>query len=281
MKRIVILAVILLACLASAAQAQQQGNQNQNGQGAKVVYYDTFNERFLDLTKWLPWGPACVWGTTYECVREIQNGRLRVATRNIGAKDSDSGFQFTDNSLNFVNPNAINSITADATLSQFNGVPCSTNVDQLSIVVLKVTGLFFNTGTLDPNDDIGNDVYLWIDVSDPKTVRVGDWCPACVGMGAYMGTYPIGTPLTLSNTWDKTNHQFIATVKITGDSGQGKRFVVPYLTSDTTPPVNPSKELLTYVYSANCSSAQTSTYFEAFFDNVIINAPPPAPITSN
>jgi hypothetical protein len=84
---------------------------------ARPAYYDTFNERWLDPAKWLT-GLYCG-PTTLECVREIQNGQLRLATRQFGATDSDSGIQFADPALFFSNPNTINSIASDITLQSF------------------------------------------------------------------------------------------------------------------------------------------------------------------
>ena len=47
--------------------------------------------------------------------------------------------------------------------------------------------------------------------------------------------------------------------------------MVPYSVSDTMPPAVPFKYLLTYAFSANCTSAQTFARVEALFDNVMIN----------
>jgi hypothetical protein len=256
MKRIVILVSILLTVLA-VAQAQ------------KPVYYDTFNQKWLDPAKWLAIGPGCDWGPTLECVKEIQNGRLRLETREMGATDSDSGFQYASEQVYFPNPNAINSITVDVALGRVNVVGCSTNPDpQFTRTVVKVAGTFFNTGSGDPADDISNEVYFWIDSSNPKTMSVGNWG---TWGGPNMGSYPIGTPLTVTNAWDKANHQFIVVVKVTGDDGSGTKVVVPYSVSDTTPPVNPYKVFTNMLYSLNCTSAQTFAGVETFFDNVIVN----------
>jgi hypothetical protein len=254
--------------------------QNQNFQGDqqdRLVYYDTFNQRWLDPEKWSAWGPYCSnWGTL-ECVREIQNGRLRLAVRNIGATDSDSGFQFGQSDLQFANPLEIKSITADVTLSRFSGISCSTNSDQPSMTIVKVAGNFFNAGTsFDPAEDVTDDLYLWVDPSNPKTMIVANWLTgAGLAVSTPIGSYPIGTPLTLTNAWDQANHQFISVVKVIGESGPGKRVVVSYPVSDTELSVNPSRNFLAYVFSQNCTSAQTFAQVEVFFDNVRINVVPP------
>jgi hypothetical protein len=66
---------------------------------ARPAYYDTFNERWLDPAKWAT-GIDCG-ALTMECVREIQNGHLRLALRNFGAANSDSGDQWSWTGLTF------------------------------------------------------------------------------------------------------------------------------------------------------------------------------------
>jgi hypothetical protein len=261
---------ILVASLAFANWAQQP-----TALSSRSVYYDTFNEQWLNPTKWIPNGPGCERGFTMECVREIQNGRLRLAVRNIGATDSDLGSQFAESDVYFVNPNSINSTTADVTLSRFSGLACPANTDQPSRTIVKIQGNFFNTGSGDPVDDISDEVDMWVDPSNPKTMIVGNWFTGSgLGIGTPIGNYPLGTPLRLYNTWDKANHQFISVVQVIGESDPGKRVVVPYTVSDTTLPAYAEKQLTTFVYSQNCTSAQTFAQVEAFFDNVMINVGP-------
>jgi len=140
---------------------------------------------------------------------------------------------------------------------------------------VKIQGNFFNTGSGDPADDISDDVEMWVDPSDPKTMIVGNWFTGSgLGVGTLIGNYPIGTPLRLSNTWNKANHQFISVVQVIGESGPGRRVVVPYTVSDTMPPAYAEKQLTTFVYSQNCNAVQTFAQVEAFFDNVLVNVPP-------
>jgi len=265
---------ILVTALAVANWAQQP-----TALSSRTVYYDTFNERRLDPSKWIPFGPGCALGFQMECVREIQNGRLRLAAQNIGATDSDSGSQFGESDLYFVNPNTINGMTADVTLSRFSGVACPANTDQPSRTIVKIQGNFFNTGSGDPADDISDEVDMWVDPSNPKTMIVGNWFTGNgLGIGTPIGNYPVGTPLRLYNAWDKANHQFISIVKVIGEESDSvKRVVVPYTVSDTTLPAYAEKQLTAFVYSQNCTSAQTFAQVEAFFDNVMVNVPlPPA-----
>ena len=240
---------------------------------SRPVYYDRFNRPWLDPARWLG-GPTCWNWQTLECVREIRNGRLRLAVGAFGRTDSDSGSEFGGSELWFVNPNGIDSVKADVVQSRFSGLGCSTNETELTSTIVKIGGFFFNTGTGNIDDDVSDEVYLWVDPSDPTTMLVANWMTrrgGGLGVSTHIGSYPIGTPLTVTNAWDKANHQFISVVRVTGEDGPGRTVVVPYSVSDTMPPAVPFKYLLAYAFSANCTSAQTFARVEALFDNVMIN----------
>src|SRR5215472_17277060 len=167
--RVTVVVLSALAILPTVASSQ-----NANGTPlTQPAYYDTFNHPWIDSSKWLDIGPWCAQGTTLECVREIQNGRLRLEIRNVGLTDSDIGFQFADSPQPFVNPNSIFSITADVQVGRVTVVPCPTNVtDQPTRAIAKIGASFFNTGSLDPADDVTDDVVFWVDASNPKYVQV-------------------------------------------------------------------------------------------------------------
>src|SRR5436305_1590229 len=136
-------------------------------------YYDTFTEPWLNPDKWEAMGPFCAQGLTLECVREIQDGRLRLALRNMGDGGSDSGEQFSDDQLYFTNPNAIRTIKADVALRRVQLVGCSTNAGQPTRVLAEIHGIFFNTGSGDPADDAEEILYLIADANNPATINVG------------------------------------------------------------------------------------------------------------
>jgi hypothetical protein len=280
MKRICTLTFILIMLLVAVGLAQSAGGQTSSPQpNYSQQWYDRFDGKWLDPTKWVTFGPGCSLGFTMECVREIQNGRLRLAVRNFGATDSNWGSQFGESDLYFVSPNTINSITTDVTVSQFSGVACPANADQPTRTIVKVTGSYFNNGTGMINDDVEDDVFFWIDPSNPRSMMVANWMTGSgQGVNTLIGYYPLGTPLTVTNTWDQANHRFISVVRVKGDSGPGKRVVVPYsslYTSDTMLPYYPYKQFTTMVFSQNCTSVRTFAQVEAFYDNVMINAAPP------
>jgi hypothetical protein len=82
-----------------------------------------------------------------------------------------------------------------------------------------------------------------------------------------MGNVSTGTPVNARLTWDKTNHQFIATA--TNDITHVKmQTTLPYSLSDNTPATNPGKNLGVVNFPANCTSHPAWVYTEATCDNV-------------
>jgi hypothetical protein len=271
--RFALAAVSAIAILPNIALSQKTAGTLPTKPG----YYDTFSKPWIDPAKWLGVGPWCAQGTTLECVREIQNGRLRLEIRNTGLTNSDSGFQFADSPQPFVNPNSIFSFTADVQLGRANVVGCPTNLtDQPTRVIAKMGASFFNTGSLDMADDVTDDVIFLVDASNPEFVQVLNWLQGSgLGVPTPIGNYPLGTQFTATNTWDRADHQFVTVVQVKGDPDSARRVVVPYSVPDFSLPSFPYKEFDSMAYSLNCTSVQTSAEIEVFFDNVIINNPPP------
>ncbi len=77
---ILALCFVLLVSLSHMVHAQQPSSN--------LVLYDSFDEKFLDPAKWSPYGACFTW-SVLECVREIQEDRLRLAVRNYGATTSN------------------------------------------------------------------------------------------------------------------------------------------------------------------------------------------------
>src|SRR5262245_13225543 len=99
MKRIVMVALLLLVCLSSSALAQN------------LKAYDNFNGTFINPSKWSTFPGGCPSFSVLECVRAIQNGQLRLAVRGYGATSSNQGSQFGASELHFINPTPIKTIS--------------------------------------------------------------------------------------------------------------------------------------------------------------------------
>jgi hypothetical protein len=295
MRKLLLLSLALFSLAASAqsqptsnSTAQPAANQSRAIPSGQLVtqpttnhpetegdgtLYDDFHEKWLDPTKWLPQNPQC-WGNVLECVREIRNNKLHLVARNFGARDSDSGIQYSESEVYFVKPNLINSIRADVTAS-FSGTACPTNSTDYTHTQVQIGGSFFNTGSGNASDDIAVGLIDWIDSTKPTTQLISVyWGYIWPGAATdtFLATYPVGTELTATLKWDKTNHQFIASTKVKDEPDQtAERVAIPYPYPDTTLPASPVKSLLASQHTLNCTSAPTYGQVEATFDNVIVN----------
>jgi len=264
------LTFLLILLIAAAGQAQVTGAQKNSSPPTNQKMYDRFDGKWLDPEKWQATKPQC--GGTLECVREIQNGKLRLAVRNFGRTDSDSGVQWSESEVYFIDPNAVTSIQADITLRSFSGIGCATNNTDLTHTQVMIGGNFFNGGTGDPGDDVTAWLIIWVDISNPQTMLASLWWGYRDQGGDFgIASYPFGTPLTATFKWDKANHQFVGSVKVKGEPGPGTGIVVPYSVSDTTPPANAMKNLNAEAHTLNCTSGRTTGQVEAVFDNVFTN----------
>ncbi|SRR5260370_692157 len=257
MKCIKIAAFVLLATLSCAAQT--------------TTLYDNFKGKLLDPSKWSTSG-ACFTtnGLELECVREIENGKLRLVHRNFGNRDTDTGFQFGAATIVFANPSLIKSITADVTLIRIDESPCLVNPTFRSAA--HMDGTFFNTGSGNQSDDVGGHLAFGRMSSDPEgQVFVFGQISHGSNFFAFtpLGSVPIGTPVTATLTWDQPNHQFLVSW-VNLDTGVKTAATMPYSLADTTPATNPEKELGASTFPANCTASQTSVYIETLFDNVYI-----------
>ncbi|PYX48349.1 MAG: hypothetical protein DMG79_11990, partial [Acidobacteria bacterium] len=110
MKTKYVAALVSSLLLAGIAAAQTSTNLNQFAS----ILYDDFNQQLIDPLRWTT-GASC-WSSDYaemECMRTIQAGKLLLAERTFGQRDSDTGNQVGLASLNFANPAAIKGVTAD------------------------------------------------------------------------------------------------------------------------------------------------------------------------
>jgi hypothetical protein len=247
----------LLCLVTSTASAQ------------KPSPYDNFNHRLLDASKWSTVG-ACFTddGQELECVREIQYGKLHMAHRNFGGRDSDVGFSFGSVNVYFIDPTSIKSITTDLTVRSIQEVGCAVNPQFGGAAHIDAT--FFNTGTGDPNDDVGGHIAFGRFISDPagQLTAYGQ-----ISQGnnyfAYfpLGTVSMGTPVTMRLSWDQPRHQFLAGW-INGTTHVKTQVPMPYSLPDSSPATNPSKVLTLNTFPSNCTANAAWVFIDADFDNV-------------
>jgi hypothetical protein len=258
----VLFLTLLTASLAPLLNAQVRS-------GLITPVYDNFNSQWLDPNKWET--TANCWnGLPLECVREIQNGQLRLAIRAMGSQNSDFGDQQTASFLQFANPGAVKSITATVTVRSANGALCPSN-SFVGTAKATIHGAFFNTGSGSYLDDVQAALVLSSYNSlGSSTLDVGGWIGDGNGVNiwTHMGNYPKGTPIFATVSWDQSNHQFIFTVR--PDGGAVNQVAVPYNLPDSLPPASPWKQLEAAADPPNCSSIPAFSNIEVLFDNVIV-----------
>jgi hypothetical protein len=203
-----------------------------------------------------------------ECVREIAQGKLRLAHRNFGLRDSDEGVSVGSNAVNFVNPSSIKSITTDVTVRNFEESSCPANQQIGAHANIEAT--FFNTGSGLPEDDVGALLGFGTQAPPGQLMVFGQTFYHGNLLFLFLGNVPIGTPVTFTLTWDQPNHQFLVSwtnlvTHVTTNE------TMPYNSlSDTTPAASPGGAMTVNTYPANCTSVATWVYMEAIFDNVYV-----------
>ena len=256
--------IAAIACLSIPGMAQQ----------SSFVLYDNFNRQFLDTNKWAPSSPCFTW-TVLECVREIQNGQLRLAVRGAGAMDSNSGNQYGESQLQFKNPARIKSISTQLTIRHTSAVSCPASADFNSGTQALVKGTFFNSGTGNPADDVEAFVLLNRLPTDPPGVLsvIGflNWQGQFFD-NIFLGTVTVGQHISLRLVWSQRTHQFVGSwTDLT--SGTSTQQAMPYTMPDTSPAAVPYKILEAAVFTPNCIGTQAPLDdMEAIFDNVMVGS---------
>ena len=251
-----LLAVLLLATLLCAAQS--------------TTLYDSFDHKFLNPSRWAYAFCFSGSGLELECVREIRDEQLHVAHRGFGLTDSNSGLQNGGAGVGFANSETIKTIKTDVVVRSVLESPCAANPGYGSNA--GIWGTFFNAGSGDPNDDVGAALNLKRVYSDPpgQLIVIGQTFHAGIYSSYFtIGTVSIGTPVTLTLSWDQPNHQFLISLtnKVTHVTTTG---TMPYTFSDTTPVAGPAKTLGVGGFASNCTANSTSMYVDALFGKVYI-----------
>ena len=256
--------IVLLSALAVGAQI--------SAPAPKFVLYDDFSGQFLNTAKWSPSSSCFANGDLQlECVREIQNKKLRLALRNFGARDSNSGFQFGTQRLFFANPASITSIRADITYRESSEIGCPDNSSGFGAGA-SINGNFFNVGSGNPNDDLGAHLAFGHTLSDPPgQVTVFGQLSQGFNFFAFFffGTTRVGSPVRAVLSWDQPNHQFLVSVTDLA-TGQVIGCAMPYSVPDATAAAAPYRSFDISTFPNNCIANQTAVYMDALYDNVFV-----------
>ena len=255
-KNFALLAMLILATLPCAAQTLKR--------------YDDFDHKFINPSKWAYALCFSSNGLEMECVREIGDEHLHLTHRHFGVQGNDGGQQNGSALVGFANAQNIKAIRTDVTVRNNLEAACAANPSFGSNTGLW--GTFFNAGSGNPNDDVGAALNLKRVASDPpgqlnvigQTFHAGIYSPY-----TSLGWVTIGTPVTISLTWDQPNHQFAISLtnKITHVTTSA---TMPYTFGDTTPVAGPAKVMEAGGFASDCATNATSLYVDAVFANVYI-----------
>jgi hypothetical protein len=252
----------LLVCLSQMLYAQQ----------ANLALYDNFDETLLNPTKWSPYG-ACNW-SVLECVRVIQDDKLRLAVRVYGATNSNQGDQYGPSELHFSNATPIRTIATEFTVRRTSSIPCPANTTLYNSHAHTILqGTFFNSGSGNAADDVQGLMLFDHDASNPQGVLTVlgllYWQGQFFG-GVGIGTVNVGQKVIAQLSWDQPHHQFVAswTDVLTDTKTEA---LLPYTMPDTTPPAAPDKLIGVRTWAPNCIGAQMLvTDMDTTFNNVWI-----------
>jgi len=249
-------------CLSLPATAQK----------SSLALYDNFNQQFLDTTKWAPSSPCFTW-TVLECVREIENGQLRLAVRGTGATDSNSGSQYGESELIFKDSSSIKSISTGLTVRRTSAATCPASADFNSGTQAIIAGNFFNSGSNNAADDVQALVLLNRLPTDPpgalEAIAFLSWQNQFFD-NVDLGTVNVGQRIILRLTWNQTDHKFIAGWTDVA-TGTVTKQPMPYNIPDTTAAAVQYKSLGVRVFTPNCIGTQVPVdNVDAIFDNVTV-----------
>jgi hypothetical protein len=262
--RVLTLCFVLFAYLSHAVYAQRPSSG--------LVLYDNFNQKFLDPTKWSTFG-ACFTFSFLECVREIQDGKLRLAVRNYGATNSNDGNQYGPSELHFINPAPIRTIAAQLVVRRTSGQSCPANPGVSSGAHALLQGSFFNSGSGNPADDVQGLLIFNHLPEDPEGVlsvsAFMHWQGQFFGFVS-LGTVNVGQKVIAKLAWDQPHAQFVANWA-DAETGKVVHAFLPYTMPDTAPAAAPDKLLGVRTFAPNCVGTQMLfADMEATFDKVMI-----------
>jgi len=235
-----------------------------------LTLYDNFDHKFINPSRWAYAFCSPEDGLELECVREVRDERLHLTHRAFGLTYTNTGQNNGGAGVGFANSERIKTVKTDLVVRSVLEVPCAANSSFGTSA--GIWGTFFNDGSGDPNNDAGAQLgvtrFTWMPAGE-LLVRGQTFHAGVYSDFFTIGTVTIGTPITITLSWDQPNHQFVVsfTNKETNVTTAG---TMPYAFSDTSPVAGPAKNLEVNGWAANCTANQTSNYVDALFGNVYV-----------
>jgi hypothetical protein len=244
------------------------------GSPAGLVLYDSFDETFLSISKWSLFG-VCYNLTALECVREIQDGRARLAVRNYGLPTDNVGVQFEPSELHFTNPASTRSVATEFAVRRTSSMSCPANTTSLpnAHAHTLIAGNFFNSGSGVAADDLQGFLTFDHQVSDPENVLTVTGFLSWQGQFfefTDMGTTFVGRQLIAELSWDQPHSRLVARWTDV-ETGKMTQVFLPYTMPDTTPAASPDKLIGVRTFAPNCvGTTLRLSDMESSFDKVWI-----------
>jgi 5'-nucleotidase, C-terminal domain len=287
MKLAIVCGVIIVAVLASNPASALE----------PLVLYDNFNAKVLTPDKWfgkesLDQGVVILESGRRQKTEPLFKFRgLNIINRSFASTGSDAGYSQSSNSLVFADGSGITTIQAIVLAKKIQATGCSAENEFATTARVRIGGAFFNTAGAEEGNQT-NDVFAFLDIEraiesdSPANVlnirgRVAICtnaaCSSSTEIGSQdMGKVKVNQKIRIRMTWDPDNNRFIF------QKGKAPEVYVAYNALTYTPgtPNGGNKRLEVQHDLPNCTSApRPMAHMEAFFDNVVINAPsaPPDP----
>jgi hypothetical protein len=253
-----LVALVIFATLPCAAQT--------------LKLYDNFDHKLINLSKWAYAFCFSSNGPELECIREIRDEQLHIEHRSFGLTNTNTGQLNGGAGVGFANSETIKTVRTDLVVRGVLEQPCAGVVNPSFGSSAGIWGTFFNDGSGDPNNDVGAQLGVTRFTSDPPgqlTVRGQTFHAGIYSDFFIIGTVSIGTPITITLSWDQPNHQFL--IGLTNNTTHvATSKTMPYTFSDTTPAAGSAMTLGVGGWAANCTGNQTSNYVDALFGNVYV-----------
>ncbi len=257
-----------------------------------LVLYDNFRGKSIDPDKWLdiPVTPGII-----DVKRFVKWNRLHLMQRSYGGPQS-SGQISTRIRLQFKNP-LVTAIQAKFKVKHVEVVGCpSTQLDipdrASRLRAGRLSGSFFNTGSVDPPPDAINDVFAAIEIvresvlPDPdgmlmirgRVIRCTD--PFCSGGDELpgspvdLGTIMVGQWTKLLIQWDREyTDDDDATGAFIFQRDNDPEIILPYYFENEIDALDPSKRIGVDARVTNCAGEPRPVgYADVVIKNVFVNA---------
>jgi len=221
--------------------------------GATLGLYDDFStSTVIGPSRWEGDDRSQYGATRVEEVRSILNGAMHLELKAYSDQYGNSGTASARNSVVLVKSTAVTDLRATVTITAATEQPCAANTTSPSRAAARLFGFFFNAGLPAPGSEY-NDVYAGAQVyrlsnstESGTTFHVSAFLgicddDSCINSSTLasqdMGTVLMGTPTTLTISWDKANKRFTFTRDALTPIN------LTYSMSDVTPPTYGAKRL--------------------------------------